>query len=515
MNSLGIYFGSKIINAVEVKGKNLINNIRILQSTISSGDLEEKVPGEKKIIALFNDEFKKNKVEAKEATVTLSGRDLIIRTFEMPILPREELKNAINFEARKYIPFRVEDLISDSQFKKTDKQKGKNLVLFAGIKKETLDKYISILNELGLKINSIEYSAFSLLRLLKLARVREKGIVGVVNIDLKEEDEANFMVLEDGFPLFSRDITFVSSSVQLIKDEEVPSSGLILEKLKKEIRISLDYYYRKFPNQKIERIFFLTDQACRSDLEVFIKEIGLNVQFIDPSNYIDRTVPFSLGFIKGYSSALSKIIKTRIGINLFLAKTRTVKEIDISPQAIPLLANLQLDTKMVILGLLICFVTFIFGLYRIAPLKKELNTTIGMRPKVATIGSTVSYEKIKTINSEYQKKIYAIENLLKKQVYLTELLEDLSRFIPEGIYLVDFSFKKEENKAELALRGIAYPIESAKELEILNKFLANLKESQFFNKYFTEIKISSIDQAKMKESTETATNFEIICRSYY
>ena len=233
MNSLGIYFGPKTITIVEANGKRLINNIRISQSAISSGDLEEKVPPELKTVTLFKDQLGKAKIEATEATVSLSGKDLIIRTFDLPTLPREELNSAINFEVRKYIPFKVEDLISDFQVKKIDRYKRKSLVLFVGIKKETLDNYISMLSQLDLKIDSIEYSAFSVLRLLKLANVRDKGVVGMLNIDLMEEDEVNFMVLEDGFPLFSRDITLVSAPPQVTKTEE-PSFSIALEKLKKE-----------------------------------------------------------------------------------------------------------------------------------------------------------------------------------------------------------------------------------------------------------------------------------------
>ena len=115
MSSLGIYFGPKVISLVETKGRRLINDIQIPQTTIFEGELEEKVPAEVKligIIALFKEELRKNKIEAKEATLCLSGKDLVVRTFEIPMLPREELKSAINFEVKKYIPFRVEDLIS-------------------------------------------------------------------------------------------------------------------------------------------------------------------------------------------------------------------------------------------------------------------------------------------------------------------------------------------------------------------------------------------------------------------
>src|SRR3989338_4731447 len=181
MNSLGIYFGPKVIGIVETKGKKIIHNISIPQTTISTGELEEKVPSDVKlieIIALINADLRRNKIESREAALCLSGKDLIIRTFEVPLLTREELQSAINFEARKYIPFKVEDLITDFRLK-PEKATHTSLVLFMGIKKETLDRYVSILSQLDIKMSSIEYSAFSVLRALRLAKFSEKGVIGV------------------------------------------------------------------------------------------------------------------------------------------------------------------------------------------------------------------------------------------------------------------------------------------------------------------------------------------------
>jgi type IV pilus assembly protein PilM len=514
MNSLGIYFGARLTSSVETKGKTVINNIGIPQSVISSSDLEEKVPGEVKIVTLLKDELEKNKIETNETAVALSGRDLIIRTFEMPNLSHEELNNAVDFEVRKYIPFKVEDLVSIFQFKKIDKFKRKNLVLFVGIKKETLDRYLYILSQLNLKANSIEYAAFSVLRLLKLAKVKEKGVVSVVSVDLKEEDEVNFMVLEDGFPLFSRDITLVNGPPAVTKTEEAPP-GIGLEKLKKEIRISLDYYYRKFPTKKINKTFFITGQDYRTDLQTFLKEMGLDIQFIDANKYIGEQVPFSLSLIKGYSIALSRIIKATLKIDLLLAKTKAAKEIGVQQKAVSLFAGLKVKPRVVILGLFICIATFLFGLYRTIPLQRELDSIIGIRPQVSTIKPQASYEEINIKDSEYKNKIYVIDNLLKKQVYLTELLDVIRRVIPEGIWLSDFSFKKEENKTELTLRGNVYLSDSAKELELVNKFVSDLKQSPIFTKYFKQMEIVSVGQKQDQKISVTVTNFEITCRSLY
>ena len=155
MNTLGVYFGPQLITIIETKGSKLINHIQVSQSTVSTGELlEEKVPASVKLITLLKDELMKNNIEANEAIVSISGKDLIVRTFEMPILPRQELDTAVNFEVKKYIPFKIEDLISDFQYK-LDKTIQKTRVLFVGIKKEALDNYLNILSQLGIKIKSI------------------------------------------------------------------------------------------------------------------------------------------------------------------------------------------------------------------------------------------------------------------------------------------------------------------------------------------------------------------------
>ena len=104
MNTLGVYFGPQLISIVETRGRKTINYVQVSRAAVSTGELlEEKVPATVKLIALLKDELRKNNLEPSEATVSISGKDLIVRTFEMPVLPRQELNTAVNFEAKKYI----------------------------------------------------------------------------------------------------------------------------------------------------------------------------------------------------------------------------------------------------------------------------------------------------------------------------------------------------------------------------------------------------------------------------
>ena len=508
MNQLGIYFGPKKIDVVETSGRKIINSIIIPQSTISSGELEEKVPSDVKsieIIAFFKEELRKNRVKSKEATICLSGRDLIIRTFEIPILPRGELSSAINFEVKKYIPFKVEELVYDFQVQ-LEKQSKTNLVLFMGIKKEVMERYISILGQSDVKISGIEYSGFNLIRLLKLFGYMSKEVRCVLGADLQGEDEINFTVLENEFPLFSREI-YLEGEKDAVNN---------LDKLKSEIRVSLDYFSRKFPAKNLKEMCIISSQDYRSDLEVFCQEVGLSSKFIDLSRYIDRKVPYSLSLAKGYSASLAKSLKTNLRLNLLEAKDRKklfekepIQEASAHKEGLSLL-GIRLDFKFIVLGLLICGLTFAYGIFNLNPLQKKLADAHGKRLQVSNVNSGSSYEDLMVIDAGLKKKLDTLDKLVKKQLYLTTPLNLIPAIIPEGIWLTNLDFKKDPDKTELDLEGFAYLEDTAKEFEAVNKFVSDLKQDPGFIRDFPEITLVSVDRKQVDKLI--LTSFFLSCK---
>lgn len=511
MSDLGIYFGPKAIDVSEAKGRKLVNNLKIPLSGIVGSELDEKVPTEIKLVAAFNDAFRRNKIEAREAGLCLSGKDLIIRTFEIPLLPKEELQSAINFEAKKYIPFKVEELISGYQVE-MDKLSRTNIVLFMGIKKETFDKYFSILEQLNIRINSIEYAGFSALRVLKLAGISESGVMGILCFDSRGEDEINFTVLDNGFPLFSRDINLSAAPSDLDQAQEEP--GLSPDKIKAEVRVSFDYYHRKFPAKAIKNIFVVSSPDWRQELEVFINELGLSSKFIDIARVINRPMAFSTGLVKSYSVSIAKAIPIKVRLNLIESKARAVK-FSSAPGAdlLSLVKNIKADFRVVFAGILICAAAFGYSLFQSAPLKKDLSNVIDKRSKAGKINPESSYEALNVISLRSQKSLADLDNLIRKQLYVTEVLEIIPHSLPEGVWLTRFSLsKKAEGKAELFLQGMCYLGDSNNELQAVNKFLGNLKDSPGFTKYFKDISIVSIDHAQHAQAIVTA--FLISCKTY-
>jgi hypothetical protein len=346
---------------------------------------------------------------------------------------------------------------------------------------------------------------------MQLAGIGNKGIAGVISTDFEEEDEVHFTILENDFPLFSRDITLMGRIEDFGLGEKV-EPAILLEKLKTEIHISLDYYDRKLPTKTIKSIFLFCPENIRQNLEATIKEMGLAVNFVEVNKYIDRPIPFNLGLIKSYGSALSKIIKTRIKINLLSAKAKlkTEKEAAVGAEILSFLANLKISPFVVILGLFIFAGTFVWGRYRISNSQKELSYLLSVRPKVANINPDSSYEDLEKSDSEYKKKVETLDRQVKKRLYVTEQLDILPRVIPDGIWLVDYSFTDDESKAEFDLKGLAYLGDDDKELKLINTFMSSLKENATFAKNFKEISIISIERIRVGKVM--ASSFVIVCR---
>jgi len=509
MNNLGLYFGPKAIDVVITKGKKLFGYAQIpQQAVIPDNGLEEKVPSETRSIevaTLIKDILRREKSDAKEVVVCLSGKDLIVRTFEIPDIPKDEIGSAINFEAKKYIPFKIEDLISDYQLE-FDKISRTNTALFIGIKKETFDKYISLVNRLGLKVAGIEYSGFSILRSVSLSSPVTSGVSAVICVDSKGEDEVNFVVLENNFPLFSRDIALGIGEVDVLSQgAESLSETTLLDKLKSEVRVSLDYYRRKFPDKNIQRIFIICSQDIRPQLEGFMGELGLNFNFVDVAKLVGKPIQYSSSLTKGFSASLFRSMPAKIKINLLEVKKQVPKlKGQISTSS--LLKGFKLDLRIIILGILICGLSFGYGYYKIIPLKQEFSALQENRAKIAKINLDVPREELNRVNSEYKNKLDDLERLIKKQLNLTEPLGFIQRAIPEGAWLNNFYFKNNE----LNFSGMVYLEDKKEEFDAVNLFVSNLKSNIKFSNFFNNIEVNSIDRGQFKD--KPVTIFNISCK---
>ena len=206
-----------------------------------------------------------------------------------------------------------------------------------------------------------------------------------------------------------------------------------------------------------------------------------------------------------------KIIKNRLKIDLLAAKnkSREGKEITPSVEILSFIHDIKISPAAVFLGLFILGGTFAWGHYRLTPLKKELEELLSIRPAVKSVNPDSSYTELDRLGIEYRKKVEAMNSMIKKHTYITEQLEIIPGAVPEGVWLTAYSFRKDDNKAELTLKGVAYMGDNDKEMQLINTFVSNLKESAKFSKSYKDISILGIERAEIAKST--VSGFTIIC----
>jgi Tfp pilus assembly protein PilN len=508
MKSVGLYFGPRNINLIEADGKRITNIIQFPVPKSDSNVLDDKAPDDLKIGQILRDEIKKNPIDCRSANIVIPGKDFIIRTFHMPVIPQHEMSDAVRFAATKYIPFKVEELVADFRFI-YDRSNRNNLILFVGIKKQILDRYLGMLAQANIKADSVEYAGFSAIRLLQQANIREKDTVAVVYADPVEDDEVNFVVLEDGFPLFSRDIILSGYAEEgSVKIEKMALVDKV-DKLKVEVRSSLDYYLRKFPTKNIRKIIFVAPPDFRAELEAFVKERTLSSRFVELGTLVDKPGVFSLGFYKAYAGSLTKTVIPKVKLDL-LSVTMTAKTARAKSSRAFSAPQLKFKVKYLLFGGVLCMLAFGWGLFLKIPATRDRDSAIELQPRVAAVPMTASLDEVNAKNADYMDRIKNIESMVHKRSPFTSELDIIPQVIPEGVWLRDFTFRQDKKSLEFIIDGWAYLKDSNKELEAVNLFITRLKADQKFSGLFKEISLTSVNQGQVKNTV--VTSFMIVCK---
>ncbi len=515
MKTLGLYLGINSISLVEVDVKNVVNRLDIAlpkeEAVIAQGGLET-VPENQRILNALRDGLKKIAVSAQTVNVVVAGRDLVVRSFSMPILPPSELASAIRFEAKKYIPFKLEEMVFDFRFVQ-DRLTRKVNVIFVGIKKDIWEQYVLVLKQCNLKAVSLEYAGFASLRLLQVAGIKEKEVVAIVNANPQDDDEVNFLVVEDGFPLFNRDMLLSGGPVEPGLRAEKLSAAESAEKLKIELRMSLDFYLRRFATKAIKKIIFLTPQEYSAELDAFVRTRGLTARFLDLKNYVDNPGGgFSLGFYKAFSGAAAQSVPMKFKMDL-LAPMMVDKQgkgkgaglgLHFTPQEI------KFNPGFVLLGFLIIVALYALGWYPQINLRKEIEILTADRAEVQSVNPEDPIENLEARKQDLTEKLLNVASVVNNRFLATAPMDGLPRIIPEGVWLRDFSLHKTDEGVMLVLQGVAYLKDGSKETERINKFMSDLSQDPRFKSNFPDISLTSTARDEVYRAS--VTSFVIECR---
>jgi len=128
---------------------------------IEGGEIKE----EEKLVKILKEVAKKAKT--KYVVASLPEEKAFLQVIKMPMMSEEELKSAILFEAENYIPLPVNEVYLDCEVVPPVYNHLKHLdVLLAAIPKKTVDPYLRVLKNAGLKPIAFEVESLAIARAL-------------------------------------------------------------------------------------------------------------------------------------------------------------------------------------------------------------------------------------------------------------------------------------------------------------------------------------------------------------
>lgn len=196
---LGLDIGSSTVKGVELtKNGSKFTITGYAQAEIASaGTLKDA------ILAVV----KEGRFKSKQVVSSVSGRSVIVRYINTPVMKIGELKSSMKFEADKYIPFEMDEVILDAEPLERDEESGDMRVVLVAVKKDIVNEHVRLLQEAGLYPYIIDVDCFALGNAFEMAsavanggappsaveddgQVDESALIAEEPSDLDEVDEA-------------------------------------------------------------------------------------------------------------------------------------------------------------------------------------------------------------------------------------------------------------------------------------------------------------------------------------
>jgi type IV pilus assembly protein PilM len=257
---VGLDVGSHAVKAIQLKSSG--GHVCIVKVGY------EDVPGENQRNEALRKLVGDCGLKGRDVVSSVSGRSVIVRYVNLRRMDRSELQNAIRFEADKYIPFSVDEVVLDCQPIDGAENVGPDemKVLLVAVKRNLIEDHVAMLRGAGVNPVVIDVDGFALGNAHQLVRdPSDQGVHALVDIGASKTN-INIMCADKN--LVTREVyvggaDFSSAVAQRLavnpyeveqlkqspgerEDEIRDAVQSVTDDLGNEIRLSLDFFENEF-----------------------------------------------------------------------------------------------------------------------------------------------------------------------------------------------------------------------------------------------------------------------------
>jgi len=442
------------------------------------------------IDAILEKAFTESGKKPYRVAINLGNNIFILRHFTLPSVPQNELKQAIAFEAQKYVPYSIEELVY--AFRTCGKKADIENIIFMAAEKKDVDAMVAYFNAKNIIPSTIESLPILVVRALGLEKKIDKDGV-YLSLHYEPTNKVTMTGIAYRCPYFFKELSLLSGEEEFKTTElNYPSLKAIWPLVENEIANGIEYLLKE-TKKNVGKIF-ISGFMPSPDEEGIMKNLGasserLDLPFVscpDVQNK-DRHLPvLTLLFDSMRTPFCNMAPEEAIHKDLW-----TFKPVAISAAAI--FAG--------ILILHLCFaITNASSAKKIRDLKKQYETYMAM--KNATSEDVLRYK------GALEDKAAFISGSVSRRINMSEKLARLSKDITRNSWLDAINYRNtigDKAGPSLKINGGIY-VEGAETFNA-NTLLENIKNDSAMMGGFKDAELTAVKKRKISE--KEITDFEI------
>jgi type IV pilus assembly protein PilM len=326
---LGIDIGTtsiKIVQLTHSDGKHFLDTYGIVDVSFDIDERQEE--NIQKTVSVLKALLQKSGVTTKKMMASLPTSVVFTTVIDFPKMRDDELQNAVEFEAKKYVPLPL-DQVTLSWVAAPSEDPDKNRVLITAVPNNVLKGYLRIFELANLQPLAVEIESLSLMRALVGSNASATLLVDLgaktTHLDIIEQGN---LVLTRTIPVGGETITqLIASSLtisttraeQFKKEFGMNQSPVIPEMIKpvlagiKQEILQVQNIYRA-RNKSFDRIVLVGGGANLPGFAEYLSDIGPKVVQGDPLSQLTYSAELS-PILKQYSANLSVAIGLALRTN--------------------------------------------------------------------------------------------------------------------------------------------------------------------------------------------------------
>lgn len=395
-------------------------------------------------------------LKTKDVVINLPTQVILFRSFRVSssfLKSKDKSKDLITFLGHQNLPFKLEECFWDVFVLDS------NLNLIA-VKKEVMEKYITQIEQLGLRCAQVIPSFIALYNVfIYNYPEKEKDGSAILNV----RNSASDLLIYEDKRLWIYPLSIGKTNLQENADT--------LAKFCTEVQQTLNAHYLQNPSLSQKRLTHLGLCGQMSTLDNLITSLKNTLVEFEITTLESLR---KIGFLRRPPETHEQLLNLSLGLGLAYFKLPLCLNINLIKEKIRrelILSYYNLAKKVF---LYVGILSLVFLLFLDISLLKNLRTKTASYKNIQLITSSL-LPQVKILKGEKEKlenlRDYLEEKLEQQGLYL-KVLAEISRSKPKDIQIQEVEVKTTDTKLTVNLSG------SAPAYEEVNAFLVNLKENQ-------------------------------------